>query len=65
MFPVSAVTGEGIKELYYIKKQLDKIDLEPIVYGAEYVHSIDYKVSDETYTVVKRGEGLFVVKDLD
>ncbi len=63
VFPVSAVTGEGIKELfYYIKKQLDKIDLEPIVYEPEYVHSIDYKVSDETYTVVKRGEGLFVVE---
>ena len=63
VFPISAVTGEGTKELfYYVRKQLDEIDLEPIVYDPEYVHDKDKKISEETYTVVKRGEGLFVVE---
>lgn len=61
VFPISAVSGEGIKELfYYIRQMLDEIDLEPVFYEQEFVP--EYKVPEETFTVVKKAEDLYLVE---
>lgn len=62
VFPISAVSGEGIKELlYYIKDQLDKIDKEPVIFEPEY--DIQPKMAvDNSFEVYKEAEGNFVVE---
>ncbi|MBR6229081.1 MAG: GTPase ObgE [Eubacterium sp.] len=51
VYPISAVTGEGVKELLYqVRKMLDDTPQEPVVYEREYeVKLPDF--SDEPYTV--------------
>ncbi|MBR4807941.1 MAG: GTPase ObgE, partial [Lachnospiraceae bacterium] len=42
VFPMSAVTGQGVKELlYYVNDMLSKIDSEPIVFEQEYFPEIE------------------------
>jgi GTP-binding protein len=62
VFPISAVSGKGIKELlYYVKELLDTVDSTPIIFEREfYPENID--LSDEPYTVVKEEEHLYVVE---
>lgn len=51
VFPISAVSGKGIKELlYYVRKQLDSLNEEPTVFEREYVLE-DATFPDEPYTV--------------
>lgn len=51
VFPISAVSGKGVKELlYYIKEQLDKIGKDPIVYEQEYFPEDEFVYSNEPYT---------------
>lgn len=51
VFPISAVSGKGIKELlYYVRKQLDSLNEEPTVFEREYVLE-DAAFPDEPYTV--------------
>lgn len=51
VFPISAVSGRGVKELlYYVKKQLDELDEEPTVFEREYIVD-DTTFADEPYTV--------------
>lgn len=51
VFPISAVSGKGVKELlYYVKKQLDELDEEPTVFEREYIVD-DTTFADEPYTV--------------
>ncbi len=62
VFPISAVSGQGIKELfYYVKQQLDTMVQEPIIFEAEYVPS-DINLLDEAYTIEKDEEGTFVIE---
>lgn len=62
VFPISAVSGEGVKELlYYVKKQLDSLEAEPIIFKPEYVPK-SRNVENEPYTVVKKANGFFVVE---
>lgn len=62
VFPISAVSGAGIKELfYYVKEQLDSIEVEPIVFDQEFIPEEEYTI-DETFEVKKESEGLFVVE---
>ena len=51
VFPISAVSGTGIKELlYYIRKELDELPDEPTVFEREF-DLTDITFPDEPYTV--------------
>ena len=51
VFPISAVSGKGIKELlYYVKELLNNMGKEHIVFEKEYMVSND-TFPDEPYTV--------------
>jgi GTPase len=62
VFPISAVSGKGVKELlYYVKQQLNNLTAEPIVFEREYFpEKIDY--SNEPFTVEKVDEHEFAVE---
>jgi GTP-binding protein len=62
VFPISAVTGKGIKELlYYVKELLNNIDQTPVIFEREfYPENIDF--SNEPYTVIQEEEHVFVVE---
>lgn len=51
VFPISAVSGKGVKELlYYIRKILDELHEEPTVFEREFVIE-EQTFPDEPYTV--------------
>lgn len=62
VFPISAVSGQGLKELlYYVKEQLDSLDTKPHIFEREYVpEKKDSK--EEGFTVVKEKENFYVVE---
>ena len=63
VFPISAASGKGVKELlYYVKQQLDQLDQEPVVFEQEYdLEQETFK--DEPYTVeYDEKEGMYVVE---
>ena len=63
VFPISAVSGKGVKELlYYVKQQLDQLDQEPVVFEQEYdLEQETFK--DEPYIVeYDEKEGMYVVE---
>lgn len=52
VFPISAVSGQGVKEvLYFVRSMLDKLDDKPTVFEQEYFPEMALAVSDEPYTV--------------
>lgn len=64
VFPISAVSGEGVKELlYYTKKMLDEVDEDKVVFEKEYMVQVP-DFSSEPFTVEKseEEEGLYVVE---
>jgi GTP-binding protein len=62
VFPISAVSGQGMKELlYYVREMLDSIDTTPIVFEREYYPEED-TFSNEPYTVEQESEHVFVVE---
>lgn len=63
VFPISAVSGKGLKELlYYVNEELKKIDQTPIVFEKEYFPE-DYASSNDPYTVVyNEEEKVYVVE---
>ena len=63
VFPVSAVSGKGVKELlYYVQKLLDETGKEPVVFEKEYEDS-DITLPDEPYTVeYDADEDMYVVE---
>ena len=63
VFPISAVSGRGVKELlYFVKQQLDQMDQTPVVFEQEYV--VDNETfADEPYTVsFDEEENMYVVE---
>ena len=63
VFPISAVSGKGVKKLlYYVRKELDQLDQEPVVFEQEYdLEQETFK--DEPYTVeYDEKEGMYVVE---
>lgn len=63
VFPISAVSGRGVRELlYYVKQLLNEIPAEPTVFEAEYiVENEDFP--DEPYTVeYDEKEKMYVVE---
>lgn len=62
VFPISAVSGKGVKELlYYVKEQLDKIGDEPVIFEREYFVE-DMEIPEEPFTVEKSEDGVYVVE---
>ena len=63
VFPISAVSGKGIKELlYYVKEQLGKLDQTPVVFEQEYVLE-EETFADQPYTVsYDEEENMYVVE---
>lgn len=62
VFPISAVSGKGIKELlYYVKEQLNKLDNTPVTFEREYFPEEEMLYSNEPFTVEKQ-EDLYVVE---
>lgn len=63
VFPISPVSGKGVKELlYHVKKMLDDIHEEPTVFEREFVlDEMDF--ADEPYTVeYDEKENMYVVE---
>lgn len=63
VFPISAVSGRGVRELlFYVKQLLDEIPADPVVYEPEYiVENEDF--SEEPYTVAyDEKENMYVVE---
>ena len=62
VFPISAVSGKGLKELlYYVSDLLDHMDDAPIVYEQEFDPALHF-FKDEAYTVERADDGAFVVE---
>ncbi len=62
IFPISAVTGEGVKEvLYHIKKLLDSVEDDLVVYASEYFTKPPAPI-DEPIRVTMEEDGLFRVE---
>lgn len=62
VFPISAVSGKGLKELlYYVKEQLNQLQQEPIVFQREYFPE-DIVFKNEPFTVEKVEEHLYAVE---
>lgn len=61
VFPISAVSGKGVKELLFkVKEVLDTIDTTPIVFEREFFpENVNY--ADEPYTV-ELEDGIYVVE---
>lgn len=52
VFPISAVSGQGLKEvLYYVSDLLSEIDEPPTVFEAEFNPDTDIVIGNEPYTV--------------
>ena len=66
VFPISAVSGQGVKELlYYVKQQLDGIAKEPIVFEQEFFPEEELVTENLPYTIeemTREGDNVFVVE---
>lgn len=65
VFPISAVSGSGLKELlYYVKEMLASIDPEPIIFEQEFFPGEMYIDENLPYTVEKSQdqEGVYIVE---
>lgn len=63
VFPISAVSGSGLKELLYkVSNILSTIDDKPITFEQEYFIEDYNDMVDEPYTVEKLGEHLFSIE---
>ncbi len=62
VFPISAVSGEGVNDLlYYVYSQLQNLDTKPVIFEREYDISMK-AVENLPYTVEKAEEGVYVVE---
>lgn len=63
VYPISAVSGQGLKELLYaVKKLLDEIEDEPVVYEPEY-DPTKLQTEKESYTIeIDPEDGAYVVE---
>lgn len=62
VFPISAVSGKGVKELlYHVKGLLDSIDTTPVVFEKEFFPE-NMTFENEPYTVVQEEEHVFAVE---
>lgn len=62
VFPISGVTGQGMKELlYYVSEQLGRLDDKPVVFEQEYFPEDELIHLELPYTVEKE-DGIYVVE---
>jgi GTP-binding protein len=62
VFPISAVSGKGVKEvLYHVKGLLDTIEVKPIRFEREFFPA-NFDMADEPYTIVKEAERMFAIE---
>lgn len=62
VFPISAVSGKGVKELlFHVKEMLDQLDQAPVVFEKEFFPE-DLAESNEPYEVWKEEDHLYVVE---
>ncbi|MCH5249645.1 MAG: GTPase ObgE [Lachnospiraceae bacterium] len=53
VYPISAVTGQGVRELIYaLRNKLDGLDSEPVIFEPEYIPQEHFSVTNEPYTVI-------------
>jgi len=64
VYPISAVTGEGVPDLlYYVSRTLDTLDEKPIVFEQEFNPEVEVSLTEEPYMVSFDGEkGEYVVE---
>ena len=52
VFPLSTLTGKGLKELlYYVSTNLEELGEKPVVYDQEYDPEVELKTVNEAFTV--------------
>lgn len=62
VFPISAVSGQGLKELlYYVRQMLDQMDDAPVIFEKELDTDTLFDNPKEAFYVEKESEGRFVV----
>ena len=62
VFPISAVSGKGLKELlYHVQSLLETCSKEPVIYEPEFDPALRF-FKDEPYTVTMADDGAFVVE---
>ncbi len=62
VFPISGVTGKGIRELlYYVSEELGKLPEAPVIFEQEYFPEKEIVYDDLPYTVEKE-DGMYVVE---
>ena len=61
IFPISAVSGKGVKELlYHVRGMLDELGEEKIVFEREYYPQEEF--AEEPYSVSRADDGAFLVE---
>ena len=61
VFPISAVSGQGVKELlYYVNDLLKTVDQTPVVFEKEFEYA--FKNENLPYTVERTDDGVYVVE---
>ena len=62
VFPISAVSGKGLKELlYHVNNLLENCGKEPIIYEQEFDPALMF-FKDEPYTITRADDAAFVVE---
>lgn len=62
IFPISAVSGKGLKELlYYVNNLLETCSKEPVVYEQEFDPALRF-FKDEPFTITRADDAAFVVE---
>ena len=62
VFPISAVSGKGLKELlYHVQELLDHCDSEPVIYEPEFDPALRF-FKDEPYTISQAADGAFEIE---
>jgi GTP-binding protein len=63
VYPISAVTGKGVRELlFHVKDLLKSLNIEPIIFEREYFEDEKSVVSNEPYTVEKVEDNVYAVE---
>lgn len=61
VFPISAVTGKGVKELlYHVNELLKTVDRKPVIFEKEFEYQ--FQAENLPYTVERTEDGVFVVE---
>ena len=62
VFPISAVSGQGVRELlYHVQSMLNEVDQAPVIFEREYFEETP-DFSNEPFTVEKDEDGIYVVE---